>query len=135
MFNENKGKYRLAYHRQWTKKFNGVTLYAYPQFMVEKGECEVWMKTKWNIILKHHGYSWQNIGIRKSYPTYYSVHNIIEEEGDIITISGSLAEFNMNGDASDGTGHYSNDKNWPKKMSMEEYEEWKNSKEEVRSNE
>ena len=131
MFDENKGKYKLSYEWHSTKKFEGVKLYAYPQFVVEKGEAEVWMNTKWNIILKHHGYTWQNIGQQTRYPTYYTVHNIVKEEGNIITISSSLAEFNMKGDCTDGTGNTrANDKRWPKKMSMEEYKKWKDNKEE-----
>ena len=130
MFDENRRKYKLDYQMQWTKKFTGVKLYAYPQFVVEKGEAEVQMKTKYNIILKHHSSSWQNIGQRTYFPTYYTVHNILEEEENIITISSSLAEFNMKGDCTDGTGNTrANDNRWPKKMSMEEFKEWKKNNE------
>jgi len=114
-------KYKLSYQQRFTKKFKGMVLYAYPQWNIDKGECEVWMKTKHNIILKHIGYSWQNIGIRTSFPTYYSVHQINKEEGNTIWLTGSFAEFNMNGDSSDGTGHYNNDKNWSKKMTFDEW--------------
>ena len=122
---EGSNKYKLMYHQVWTKKFQGVKLYAYPQFIVEKGEAEVWMKTKHQIIFKYHGYTWQNIGIQHRYPTYYSVHNIEKEEEDgTIFITGSLAQFNMKGESMDATGPYGNDKDWPKKMTNDEFKKW-----------
>ena len=59
---------------------------------------------------------------------YYNYN--LEEEENIITISSSLAEFNMKGDCTDGTGNTrANDNRWPKKMSMEEFKEWKKNNE------